>query len=318
MDADKAAAYRTLYNCLWTTAELIAPFTPFFAETLYQNLVHEQFRKKADALKQESVHLRDYPQAQRIRIDVKLLEEMSVVREIASLGRAARSEAKLKVRQPLPVVELVLADPSHRAWLEAHLPLIQDELNVKRVEFTSDADKYVRYEIKPNFKSLGPRLGPLAPKVKAALGKADAADLRRQLDASGRAKLDMEGQSVELTVEDVQVALSAKPGWAAAQGRQVVVVLSTEITPELKAEGMARDFVHLVQTARKEQRLDYQDRIHIRVAAAEPVASAIQQFRDYIMGETLATELATNGSPAAKHQGEIEGAAVAFSIEVAS
>ena len=117
-------------------------------------------------------------------------------------------------------------------------------------------------------------------------------------------------RTVELTPDDVQVTLAAKPGWAAAQGRQVVVVLSTELDPELKAEGLARDFVHLVQTARKDERLDYQARIRLRVSADGAVGEAIRQFRDYIQGETLTTQLELDGAPAdAKHGGEIEGTA---------
>ena len=137
---------------------MIAPFVPFFAETLYQNLVRAQV---ADA--PESVHLCDYPVADEAAIDQPLLEEMAIVREIASLGRAARMDAKIKVRQPLAVVEIVLADPSHRQWLTGHLPLIADELNVKRVEFAADADQYVSYEVKPNFKSIGPEVRQAGP-----------------------------------------------------------------------------------------------------------------------------------------------------------
>ncbi|NLU19730.1 MAG: isoleucine--tRNA ligase [Phycisphaerae bacterium] len=311
-DADKTAAYITLWRCLSTTAELIAPFTPFFAETLYQNLVRPHVPGA-----EESVHLRKYPEADPAAIDRRLIEEMAIVREIASLGRAARMDAKMKVRQPLPVVELVLANPEHRSWLEGHLPLIAEELNVRRVEFAADADRYVTYEVKPNFKTIGPKFGKLAPKLKAVLPTLNAADLRRQLDTAGKIALTVDGQTLELSPEDVQVTLKAKEGWAAAQGRMVVVVLSTALTPELKAEGLARDFVHLVQTARKEQRLDYQDRIRLRVSTAEPVQGAIEAFRDYIQGETLAVELLLEPSvPETAHGGEIEGTPVRFSLEV--
>lgn len=311
-DADKSAAYLTLWRCLTTTAELIAPFTPFIAETLYQNLLRGQVPGV-----EESVHLRKYPEADPAAIDRKLLDEMAVVREIASLGRSARMEAKLKVRQPLSVVELVLADPAHRDWLEGHLPLIADELNVRSVGFAADADRYVSYEVKPNFKVIGPKFGKLAPRLKAVLPTLNAADLRRQLDSIGKATIAVDGQSIDLTPDDVQVTLKAKEGWAAAQGRMVVVVLSTALTPELKAEGMANDFVHLVQTARKEQKLDYQDRIRLRVSTPDPVAAAIAAFRDHIQAETLAKELLMADVPAdGAHRGEVEGVPVSFSIEV--
>ncbi len=310
LDADKHAAYATLWTCLETLSRLIAPFVPFFAESLYQNLVRAQ---SPDA--PESVHLCDYPQPDAARIDPALLAEMAIVREIASLGRAARMDAKLKVRQPLPVVEIVLADAAHESFLTGHLPLIADELNVKKIEFVTEADKYVSYEVKGNFKALGPKFGKLAPQIKGALAKADAAALRRQLDESGKAVLNVAGETIELGPDDVQVTLQARPGWAAAQGRQVVVVLATEITPELKSEGLARDFVHLVQSARKDEQLEYQARIKLRVNASGPAAEAIEANRAYICGETLATELQMDPSlQNARHSGEIEGTTVQFTI----
>ncbi|HSW47190.1 MAG TPA: isoleucine--tRNA ligase, partial [Phycisphaerae bacterium] len=314
MDEDKRAAYWTLWTCLCELSKVIAPFVPFFAETLYQNLVRSQFAEAP-----ESVHLCDYPVPDASRIDGKLMDEMGLVREITSLGRSARMDARLKVRQPLPVVELVLADPSHQSWLDEDLPLIVDELNVKRIEFVADADRYVSYEIKPNFKVIGPKYGKLAPKIKQVLASADAAALRRQLDRSGKAAVTVDGQQVEFTGEDVQVTLKAKPGWAAAQGTQVVVVLSTEISDELKAEGIARDVVHLIQTARKDDRLDYQDRIKVRVDADGAVAAAILAYADYIKGETLAVELTVDKSILdPPHAGEIDEIPVRFAIEVVS
>lgn len=313
MDADKNAAYQTLWTCLSELSKVIAPFVPFFAESLYQNLVRSQF---ADA--PESVHLCDYPVPDEEAIDRSLLEEMAVVREIASLGRSARMDAKIKVRQPLAVVEVVLADPSHRQWLEGHLPLIADELNVKRIEFATNADQYVTYEVKPNFKSIGPKFGKLAPQIQKALATADAAALRRKLDETGKVSLDVAGQTVELTPDDVQVALKAKSGWVAAQGRTAVVVLSTELTEELKAEGLARDVVHLIQTARKAENLDYQARIRLRINATGPLAEAIKAHDEYIRHETLAVDLRLDPSlVTAKHTGEIEGMAVELEIETA-
>jgi isoleucyl-tRNA synthetase len=267
---------------------------------------------------EESVHLRSYPPAEPVTDEqCRLMEEMAIVREIASLGRAARMEAKLKVRQPLAVVELVLADPSHRQWLEGHLPLIADELNVKRIEFVTDADQYVTYQVKPNFKVIGPKFGKLAPKIKQALASADAAALRQQLECGGKAALTVEGEPVELTADDVQVTLEARPGWTASQGRHVVVVLSTELTAGLKSEGLARDLVHLIQTARKDERLDYQDRIRLRISATGSLAAAIEAHRNYICHETLAIDLALDSAVAdAKHTGEIEGMPVRIAMEV--
>ena len=312
MDDDKSAAYQTLWTCLVETAKLMAPFTPLLAETLYQNLYRPHVKGAP-----ESVHLCDYPQADHAMLDRTLIEEMAVVREIASLGRSARMEAKLKVRQPLRVVEIVLVDPSHRAFLESHLPLISDELNVKQVDFASEADKYVTYEIKPNFKAIGPKHGKLAPKIKQTLAKADAAALRHALDEQGKCSLECDGQSVELTPNDVQVTLQAKEGWAAAQGRHAVVVLSTEVSDELKREGMARDVVHLIQTARKDEQLDYQDRIKLTIGTSGAVAEAIEAHRDYISAETLAVSIdIVDNLDDAKHTGDIEGTPIQIALEV--
>ncbi|UCD27836.1 MAG: isoleucine--tRNA ligase [Planctomycetota bacterium] len=286
MDDDKKAAYQTLWSCLTTLSDLIAPFTPFFAESLYQNLVRSHFPNA-----EESVHLRDYPAADQSRIDRKLMQEMAIVREIASLGRSARMDAKIKVRQPLDVVEIVLADSSHQQWLSTHLPLISDELNVKRIEFVADADRYVTYQIKPNFKILGPKFGQLAPQIKKALNSADAADFRRQLDEKGKAELTVAGKKVDLIPEDVQVTLEARQGWTAAQGPKVVVVLSTELTDDLKAEGYAREFVHHIQNLRKQKQLNYQDRISTRLNIEGALQDAIDACEEYIKHETLAREL---------------------------
>jgi isoleucyl-tRNA synthetase len=284
---DKLDAYWTLYECLLTTAKLIAPFTPFVAEALWQNLANI-FGSRAST----SVHLCDFPLGDPSAIDEQLSTRMKVLREIASLGLSARMANKLKVRQPLAKVEVIISDTTHQKWLEEHDELLREELNVKKIEYTKDADKYITYQVQPNFKKLGPRIGKHLPACKAALAKADGSKLLAELTASGKVTLDLAGEKVELDNEDIQVRLQAKPGWAAAQGSNVVVVLATELTPELIAEGAARDFVRLVQDRRKELELNFTDRIEIGiVGACADLQQAIEQNRDYICGETLATKL---------------------------
>ncbi len=284
---DKLDAYWTLYECLMTTCKLIAPFTPFLAETMWRNLAGV-FGKRA----LESVHLCDYPIGDSSVVDHRLSAQMKLLREIASLGLSARMANKLKVRQPLAKVEVILSDTTHQRWLEEHDELLRDELNVKKIEYTKDAEKYITYQIQPNFKRLGPRIGKLLPGCKAALGKADGGKLLAELTANGKVTLDIGGEKVDLDNEDIQVRLQAKPGWAAAQGANVVVVLATELTPELIAEGLARDFVRVVQDRRKELGLDFTDRIEIGIGgAAADLQKAIEQFRDYISSETLAMKL---------------------------
>jgi isoleucyl-tRNA synthetase len=303
-EQDKLDAYWALFECLLTTAKLIAPFTPFLAEALWQHLT----RPVGNALRgvpsggtaqrpfpttvAESVHLCDYPTGDTTAIDEQLSERMRLLRDIASLGLSARMANKLKVRQPLSKVEVILSDATHQKWLEEHDELLRDELNVKTIDYTKDAEKYITYQVQPNFKRLGPRIGKLLPGCKAALGKADGGKLLGELTARGKVTLDIEGEKLELDSEDIQVRLQAKPGWAAAQGTNVVVVLATELTPELIAEGSARDFVRLVQDRRKEMGLQFSDRIEIGVTgASSDLQQAIERFRDYISDETLAKRL---------------------------
>jgi isoleucyl-tRNA synthetase len=285
---DKLDAYWTLYECLLTTTKLIAPFVPFLAETLWRNLAVEATGLRA----LESVHLCDYPAGDRALVDEPLSEQMELVREIVSLGRSARMGAKLKVRQPLAKVEVVLVNPQHQTWLEAHTGLIREELNVKQVEFIPRADQYITYTVLPDLKRLGPRLGKRLPGLKQTLATVDAAALLAKLEAEREVTLDLPDGPVTLDSSDIQVRLQAKPGWAAAQGLRAVVVIATELTPELVSEGLARDFTHAVQNLRKDRGCQFTDRIVIGVVTGSPeVLTAIRDFADYIKSETLAVEI---------------------------
>ena len=286
-DPDKLDAYWTLLECLATTAKMVAPFVPFISESIWQNLAGAF---DSDAC--ESVHLCDYPEANAQRIDQELSRRMSLLREVASLGRSARMNAKLKVRQPLSGVTVILSNTQDQPWLEQHEEILRTELNVKQVTFTSDADQYVTYQVIPNFKSVGPKVGKHMPKVKQALGLADGAKLLSEMEANGKIVLVVDGENIALDSEDIEVRLQAKDGWAAAQGRGTVVVLATELTPELIREGMARDVVRLVQDHRKELDLNFTDRIVLGlVTQSDELATAIVENTDYIKQETLAVQL---------------------------
>jgi isoleucyl-tRNA synthetase len=310
---DKLDAYWTLYECLATSAKLIAPFTPFLAESLWRNLaVGPYITREGEAPAEpspgtsytarrsarppadipESVHLCDYPTGDASAIDEQLSERMNLVRHIASLGRQARTAAALKVRQPLAKVEVILADTSHQAWLEEHADVIADELNVKAVEFSDEPEKFVEHEVLPNFKLLGPKLGKLMPKVKPTLAKMSGAELLANIRDNGKIDLVLDGQEVALTAEEVEVRLQAKPGWAAANDKGVVVVLATELTDELIEEGLARDLVRAIQDRRKEIGCEFTDHIQVGVATDdERLHNAVSRFKDYIMAETLADTL---------------------------
>ncbi len=285
---DKQDAYWTLYECLITTTKLIAPFVPFIAERLWQDLAVSVFGERVV----ESVHLCDYPSAKPELIDQELSANMADVRELVSLGRAARMSAKLKVRQPLACVEVVPARAESKKWLSDHAELICEELNVKKLEFLDNADAYIDYTVVPNFKRLGPRLGKKMPVVKRLLGEADGASLLTQLESAGKITLEVEGETIELDNEDIQVRLNAKEGWTAAQGKIGVVILNTELSDELLAEGRARDIVHLIQGRRKDLGCEFTDRIRVGLVSDSPaINAAVEGFREYIASETLATEI---------------------------
>jgi isoleucyl-tRNA synthetase len=171
--------------------------------------------------------------------------------------------------------------------------LIADELNVKAVAFTTHGEEYISYSVVPNFKRLGPRLGKNMPAAKKLIGEIDAAKLLAELKSAGKSSLTFpDGSSIDLDNEDIEVRLQAKPGWAAAQGKGCVVVLATELTPELIAEGLARDIVRLIQDQRKDTGCEYTDRIQVGlVTQSQPLADAIENHYDYIAKETLATEI---------------------------
>ncbi|MEQ8836232.1 MAG: DUF5915 domain-containing protein, partial [Lacipirellulaceae bacterium] len=286
-DPGKLDAYWTLYECLLTTTKMIAPFVPFLAESLWQQLSLDS---------EESVHLCSYPESNAEAIDETLSERMDLVRLISSLGRNARTSAELKVRQPLAKVEVILADPAHQEWLAEHAAVIEEELNVKAVEFSDQPEKYVDYQVLPNFKLLGKKLGKLIPKVKQALGKADGAALLAEMKANDKVTLDIEGDSVELTDEEIEVRLTAKEGWAAANDRGVVVVLATDLTEDLIAEGLARDLVRVIQDRRKELGCEFTDRIEVGVVTdSELLKQAVEQFNEYLASETLSETVSAEG-----------------------
>ena len=285
---EKLDAYWTLYECLLTLSKLTAPFVPYISEAIWSN-----FSSGFDNVP-ESVHLCDYPKTNAGLIDKNLSEQMQLLRELASLGRSARMNAKLKVRQPLSGVTVILNDEKHLQWLQSHGEILRTELNVKDVAYTSDAGQYVSYQVIPNFKRVGPRVGKLMPVVKKTLAEANGGEMLAEMEASGVVTLNVDGQEIKLDSEDIEVRLSANDGWAAAQGKNAVVVLSTELTPELIRDGKARDVVRLIQDRRKELQLNFTDRITLALVTDDAdLAQAIQENSEYIKSETLAVELLT-------------------------
>ncbi|SMP39614.1 Isoleucyl-tRNA synthetase [Neorhodopirellula lusitana] len=291
---DKLDAYWTLYETLVQLTKVIAPFVPFLADKLWQELT----RPFGDRVL-SSVHLCDYPVSEGAaggtsRVDEKLSASMKLLREIASLGRSARADAKLKVRLPLSKVEVILADDSAIAWLESHDQLVREELNVKAVSYTTDGGDYVQYNVVPNFKRLGPKVGKQIPLVKKMLGEADGNELLSQLQSAGKVTLTLPDGPLELDNEDIEVRLKARDGWAASQGPSCVVVLNTEVTDDLRREGIAKDLIRAIQSQRKEIECDYTDRIEVGIVTEDAeTAAAIEAHSDLICEETLAIDLKT-------------------------
>ena len=315
--AGKESAYRALYEVLTTLARLIAPFTPFVAETLHGHLVKSQRPGAAD-----SVHLEDWPEpGDRERREPELEQGMAAVQRIVALGHAARNLHGLKTRQPLARVTLVSADPQLAGRLAggSFQDLVEEELNVKEVSWARDRTAFVRHEVKPVYPKLGPRFGKRMKEVAAALAAADGDAVASELEERGSYRLRLADESFDLTLDELEVRLVERAGTATQGDRELLVALDTELTPELVAEGLAREVVHLLQTARKELDLDYADRIRVRYSAAPELTAAVAGYRDWIAEQTLATELAeAEPASADAREATVEGHGFRFSVERAA
>jgi isoleucyl-tRNA synthetase len=307
---DKIDAYATLYEVLTTVMRLAAPFVPFMTEEMHQNLVRRPFGGSA----KESVHMEDYPEPDLSRVDAALNEEMALVRDIVSLGLRVRTDGKLKVRQPLSKAEVTLSKAELDERVKRYGELIADELNVQEVRFVHGAEEHVEYKVKPNFRVLGPKVGKKMPAVKKALEQADGSALRASLLATGAASIDLEGEEVSLGLEDVEVAVQAKEGYAAAGDEMAVVVLSTELTPELLEEGTYRELLNRIQTFRKDLGLEYTQRIRLAIRGSASLEALVEKRREHLMKETLCLELSRDGIEGTTRDVEIDGEKAAITL----
>ncbi|MDQ2652426.1 MAG: class I tRNA ligase family protein, partial [Chloroflexota bacterium] len=305
-DSDKAAAYVTLHEVLTTLARVLAPFTPFLSEIMYQNLV-----RSGNPSAPESVHLTDFPVSDSSRIDLALSQDMDAVLEVVGAGHAARQEAAVKVRQPLPALLVYARDPSVIGSVLKLQEQVLDELNIKAVTPLADPGQYVTYDIRPNLRVLGPRLGKQVNAVRAALSAADPAQIAAQVEAGQSITLNAGGSDVTLEPSDILVDLVKLPGYAVAQGPRTTVILDTTLTPDLIAEGIVRDVVRGIQDARKQAEYRIEDTIEISYVADPEIAAAIEAYRDYVMNETLAVSLtgrAVSGASDAVESDQLEAA----------
>ena len=288
MDLDKRAAYETLYETLTTLAGVMAPFTPYQSEAMYRNLVVNG-AGKGDT---PSVHLTSFPETNAALIDKTLSQTLTAVRDVVSLGLQVRTQGKLKVRQPLSVAKVILADPQLAERLAPYVDMMKDELNVLAVQIvTKGADEYVTYRVKPNFRTLGQKgMGAQAQQLKkfmTAMSAADAQALVASVLSAGKATVE----GIEIEQADLEVAFDAKEGYAAAGERIGVVVLDTRLDDALRDLGYLRELQNRIQTARKEMSLDFVDRIHVRLAGSDRATRIAAAHVDTIKSECLALRL---------------------------
>lgn len=284
LNDDKKAAYETLYRCLNTVTQLTAPIAPFFSDWLYRALNTAGI---AEGQAHSSVHLTAWPKAQTHAIDPKLEHSMALAQQVCSLVLSLRKKEKIKVRQPLQKILFPADKPEVKEAVQHMSELICSEVNVKEIEFVSANHPSLVKSIKPNFKTLGKKLGA-DMKAMAAIVQAFGQDQIRQLENDGNIEVSLNGNPTQLLLEDVDIATQDMPGWLVASENGATVALDITITDELHREGMAREFVNRVQNLRKDIGLDLTDRIQVLFKADPAVQESVNHFNTYICGEVLA------------------------------
>ncbi|MCW4039118.1 MAG: class I tRNA ligase family protein [Candidatus Bathyarchaeota archaeon] len=284
-DEDKKAAYTTLYTTLETLIKLLAPFTPFLTEEIYQNLV-----RQIDPLAAESIHHSAWPKADLQLINHELMHDMDLTIQISHLGRAARNHARIKLRQPL--AEAKIAGPATTLQrLHRSRELIQDELNVKKITFTSNKRELITYRIQLLPQILGKKHGALFPKIQACMAEQNHNDLAHQLQQGHNITLVIDEQEIFVLPTEVEIVSNSIDNWAISQNEEIVVGVNIQLTELLRQEGLARDVVRRIQNQRKNAEFDISDEITIYYIATPLLTSVFERFHAYIQSETLATAL---------------------------
>ncbi|MFL5898509.1 MAG: isoleucine--tRNA ligase [Solirubrobacterales bacterium] len=291
------AAFATLRHCLLETVAMLAPFTPFLADEIHRNLsdgTASSSTGEGEGSAQNSVHLRDFPEVAEALADPDLEQAMEAVRLTVELGRAARAQAKAKVRQPLRRA-VIVANEAERAAIEARADLVTTELNVKGLDFVTDESELVSYELKPNFRSLGPRFGKRMPQVAAAIEALDQTYVAEVMSLGIGVGISIDGDEHQLVPEDITLALQPLEGYEVEAEAGHAVALQLELDDELRREGLAREIVHAVQNARRDAGLEITDRIALTLTGDPELLSAAQAHQDYLAGEVLATTVSYDG-----------------------
>lgn len=274
---DKKAVYNTTYEVLVGISKLVAPFAPFLADEMYQNLTGEL-----------SVHIADYPKVNMELIDKSEEEKMDLVRDLVGLGRAARAQSKIKVRQPL---QKILVDGKYETLIADLIPLIKEELNIKEVHFEKNLKDFMDFTLKPNFRVAGPKLGSKIKAFGKVLATLDSSVVVPKLEAGENIVLELDGENIEVGKDYVMINISAKEGFTVEMENNLFVILDTTLTQELINEGFAREFVSKLQQMRKNNDFDVIDNIKVYFDGDDTIAKAIELHKDYIMQETLAISI---------------------------
>ena len=282
MEQDKINAYMTLYNALVTIAKTAAPMIPFMTEDMYQNLV-----RSVDKDAPESIHLCDFPTVNEAWIDKDLEADMKELLEIVVLGRACRNTANIKNRQPIGTMYV----KAEKKMGEFYTDIIADELNVKEVKFADDVESFISYSFKPQLRTVGPKYGKLLGGIKQALTDIDGTAAMKELRGNGVLKLDINGNDVELTEEDLLIETAQTEGYVSESDGETSVVLDTNLTPELIEEGFVREIISKIQTMRKEAGFEVMDKIVVYAHGNDKIQDVMKAHEDEIKSEVLADEM---------------------------
>ena len=282
MEQDKINAYMTLYNALVTIAKTAAPMIPFMTEDMYQNLV-----RSVDKDAPESIHLCDFPTVNEAWIDKDLEADMKELLEIVVLGRACRNTANIKNRQPIGTMYV----KAEKKMGEFYTDIIADELNIKEVKFADDVESFISYSFKPQLRTVGPKYGKLLGGIKQALTDIDGTAAMKELRGNGVLKLDINGNDVELTEEDLLIETAQTEGYVSESDGETSVVLDTNLTPELIEEGFVREIISKIQTMRKEAGFEVMDKIKVYAHGNDKIQEVMKAHEDEIKSEVLADEM---------------------------
>ncbi|EOT21744.1 isoleucine-tRNA ligase [Eubacterium sp. 14-2] len=306
MEQDKINAYMTLYTALVTVSRAAAPMIPFMSEDIYRNLVCS-----IDSSAPESVHLCDFPEAEKALMDTELEKNMEAVLKIVVMGRACRNTANIKNRQPIGTMFV----KASQELPELFTDIIKDELNIKKVAFTEDVSSFTDYTFKPQLRTVGPKYGKYLKQIQQALGELNGNQAMAELKSKGSITLDSVNADVVLCEEDLLITMTQQEGYVTEGDNEVTVVLDTSLTPELIAEGFVRELISKIQTMRKKAGFEVMDKIHVFYQAEETIDKIFREFGGQIQSEVLAVDITGSEIKGHSETWDINGESVVLGVE---